>query len=208
MRLRRVLYLGGAFLLLLVKFTIDVIGKNVELEIGGLSLFRDGMTAGAFVLLYLVANSFMAQRDQNPMKKLGLLLVAMLCALLIGIGLATTSVEGFDAKNLALLPLGYGTLFVASLVSLVLGAFAVLTLKLLRDLVLFNRKKGTQRNFLILAVLILATAASTVMMRPLDASVLTSILLVLSIIAALVNSFRLPWIVFLTKREKIIGLVY
>src|SRR5512137_2030775 len=105
MRLRRVLYLGGAFLLILVKFTIDVIGKNVELEIGGLSLFRDGITAGAFVLLYLLANSVMAQRDQNPMKKLGLLLVSMLCAVLVTVALSTMSVEGFDAKNLALLPL-------------------------------------------------------------------------------------------------------
>ncbi len=208
MRLRRVLYLGGAFLLLLVKFTIDVIGKNVELEIGGLSLFRDGTTIGAFVLLYLVANNIMARREQSPMKRLGLLLIAMLCALLVSVGLATMSVDGFDAKNLALLPLDYGTLFVGSLVSLLLGAFAVLTLRLLRDLVLYNRKKGTQRNFLILVVLILAAAASTIMMRPLDTSVLTSILFALAIAAALANSFRLPWIVFLTKREKIIGMVY
>jgi phosphoserine phosphatase RsbU/P len=208
MKLRRVLYLGGAFLLILVKFAIDVIGKNVELEIGGLSLFRDGITAGAFVLLYLLANSIMAQRDQNPMKKLGLLLVAMLCALLVTVGLATMSLGGFDAKNLALLPLDYGTLFVASLASLVLGAFAILTLRLLRDLVLYNRKKGTQRNLLILVALMLATAASTVMMRPLDTNTITTILFILSMAAALVNSFRLPWIVFLTKREKIVGLVY
>jgi serine phosphatase RsbU (regulator of sigma subunit) len=208
MRLRRVLYLGGAFFLFLVKFTIDVIGKNVELEIGGLSLFRDGITVGAFVLLYLLANSLMARRDQNPMRRLGLLLVAVLCALLMSIALTTTSVGGFDAKNLALLPLDYGTLFVSTLLSLILGAFAVLTLRLLRDLVLYNRKKGTQRNFLILGVLILAAAASTVMMRPLDSSVLTTVFFVLSIVLALVNSFRLPWIVFLTKREKIVGLVY
>ena len=208
MRLRRFLFLGGAFLLFLVKFAIDVIGKNVELEIGGLSLFRDGITIGAFVLLYLVANSFMAQRDQNPMKKLGLLLVVMLCALLVSIVLTATSAEGFDAKNLALLPLDYATLFVASLVSMVLGAFAVLTLRLLKDLILYNRKKGTQRNFLILVALILATAASSVTLRPLDSGVLMSIVFVVAIVAALANSFRLPWIVFLTKREKIIGLVY
>ncbi len=208
MRLRRFLFLGGAFLLFLVKFTIDVIGKNVELEIGGLSLFRDGVTIGAFVLLYLVANSFMVARDQNPMKKLGLLLVAMLCALLISIVLTTTSAEGFDAKNLALLPLDYATLFVASLISMVLGAFAVLTLRLLKDLILYNRKKGTQRNFHILVVLILATAASSLTLRPLDSGVLMNIVFVLAIVAAPINSFRLPWIVYLTKREKIIGLVY
>src|SRR5512146_2795559 len=135
MKLRRVLYLGGAFLLILVKFTIDVIGKNVELEIVGLSLFRDGITIGAFVLLYLVANSFLTRREQNPMKRLGLLLVAMICAALLTVAISTMSVEGFDAKNLALLPLDYGTLFVASLVSIVLCSFAVLTLRLLRDLV-------------------------------------------------------------------------
>jgi phosphoserine phosphatase RsbU/P len=208
MRLRRFLFLGGAFLLIIVKFTIDVIGKNVELEIGGLSLFRDGITMGAFVLLYFLTNSIMGRRDQNPMKKLGLLFVAMLCALLLSVALVKMSVDGFDAKNLALLPLDYGTLFVGSLLSLVLGAFAVLTLRVLRDLILYNRKKGTQRNFLILVILMAATAVSTVMMRPLDDSMITGVLFVLAIIAALVNSFRLPWIVFLTKREKIVGLVY
>jgi sigma-B regulation protein RsbU (phosphoserine phosphatase) len=208
MKLRRVLYLGGAVLLVLIKLAIDVIGKNVELEIGGLSLFRDGITAGIFVLLYLVANSILGRREQNPMKKLGILLVAMLCALLLTIALSTTSVGGFDAKNLALLPLDYGTLFVALLLSLILGSFAVLTLRLLRDLVFYNRKKRTRSNFLVLTVLMLTAAASTVMMRPLDDSVLTSILFALSIVLALVNSFRLPWIVYLTKREKIVGLVY
>jgi phosphoserine phosphatase RsbU/P len=208
MRLRRVLYIGGAVFLVLVKTTIDVIGKNVELEIGGLSLFRDGVTTGIFILLFLLANSIIRRREQNPMKKLGILLVAMLCALLVTLALATTSVGGFDAKNLALLPLDYGTLIVALISSFILGSFAVLTLRLLSDLVLYNRKKATRRNFLILVILVLAAAGSTVMMRPLDDSVLTNSLFVLSIVLALVNSFRLPWIVYLTKREKIVGLVY
>ena len=208
MRLRRFLYIIVALFLVLVKFTIDVIGKNVELEIGGVSVMRELIIIGAAVLLYLTVEAAVFPRQQSPIRKLGFLLIAMIAMIVLSVVLGFTSVDGFDVKNLSLLPLSYPTLFIASFLSLLFGLFAVIIVRFLRELILYRRKKGTQRNFTILAVLIIATSGSTIMMKPMDSSVLISILFALTVVFAIVNSFRLPWIVYLTKREKIFSLVY
>ena len=208
MKLRRLFYLGGVFFLVLVKFTIDVVGKNVELEIGGLRVIRELLVVGSFGLLYFLAHTASFWRDQSPIKRLGVLLIAMAASTVVILGLTSAPVGGFDAKNLSLLPLDYPTLFVASLLSLLLGAFALLIVRLMRDLILYNRKGGTERNLVIFFGLVLATSLSTVVLKPLDSNIVTSILFALSLVFALVNSFRLQWIVFLTKREKVFNLVY
>ncbi len=110
-------------------------------------------------------------RERAPVRRLGVLLIVTYGVLIAGLGLGFSSVGGFDHKNFSLLPLDYPTLFVASVSSVILGAFSVLAVRLLRDLVLFQRRKGTQRNFLLLAGAILATAASVLMLRPLEDSV-------------------------------------
>ncbi len=208
MRIRRILYFAGAFFLVLLKFTGDVIGKNVELEISGLNIVRTLSIIGAFVLLFLAVESAFERRDQNPVRKLGILLILMIAIAVAGTVLGNMPVAGFDAKNLSLLPLDYPTIFVSSLLGLAFGVFALLVLRSVRDLVLYQRKKGTVRNFLILMGCILASAGSTLVLKPLDSSVVTSIFTVLAMLFALANSFRLPWILYLTKREKVYTLIF
>jgi serine phosphatase RsbU (regulator of sigma subunit) len=208
MKLRRILYLGGAFFLVLVKFTIDVIGKNVELEIGGLSILRELTVIGTFVLLAIIVDAAASRRESTPVKKLGFVLIALMVTVVAGAGFSALGVAGFDAKNLSLVPLDYPTIFLGSLISIGIGVFSVIVFRLLRDLILINRKPATRRNYLIFAGLVLASAASTIMLRPLDTGLIPTILFVLSIIFAIVNSFRLPWIIYLSKREKIFSLLY
>lgn len=208
MKLRRVLFFGGALLLLLIVFVIDLIRKNVALEAGGVSFARDLMIIGAFVLLYLVLHISTQRRAQSPMKKLGVMLIATLIILLLVIGVGTSINQQFDAKEYALLPLDYGTQFIATILGISLGAYTVLLLLILTDLVLYKRKRSTARNFRIFLVCVAATACSTFFLEPLESSILTGILYGLSIVFALVNSFRLSWIVYLTKKEKIFSLIY
>ncbi len=208
MRIRRILYLAGAFFLVLVKFTADIIGKNAELEISGLGIIRMFSILGAFALLFLAVESIFPRRDQQPVRKLGVLLILMVGIGVLGFVLGTMPVGGFDAKNLSLLPLDYPTIFIASLLGLFFGIWALILLRSLRDLVLYQRKKGTMRNFVILVGLILGAAASTMFLRPLDTRLITGIFTALAVLFALVNSFRLPWILYLTKREKIFALIF
>jgi phosphoserine phosphatase RsbU/P len=208
MKFRRFFYLGGAFVLLLVKFAIDVIRKNVELQAGGLLLLREIAVVGAFLLVFLAIDTFLAARQDNPVRRLGTLLLLTLMVLVGFVLFDRVPVDGFDAKELALIPLDYPTLFVGSLISIVAGVFTLVTLRFLRDLVLVLRKKATKRNFLLFVILMLVTAATVLLARPLDRSTLTDVLFGLTISVAVMNAFRLPWIVYLTKREKIITLTF
>ena len=208
MKLRRFLYAGGIGLLLLIVLIIDVIRKSVDLDIGGIGLLRSGLIVGAFGLLYLLLELVIPLKDQSPVKRMGLTLIGSVAMSIIGMGGSIMLEGGFDSKDYRLLPLGYGSLFTATLVSVAFGLFAVGVLRLLRDLALYKRKRGTQRNLLIFIGLTLATALSTLSLKPLEREIYVSILYGLAVVAAIVNSFRLSWIVYLAKREKMFGLVY
>jgi serine phosphatase RsbU (regulator of sigma subunit) len=208
MKVRRILYLAGAFFLVLVKFTIDLIGKNVELDFGGLPVIREIAAIGAFALVYLLLKATPVRNEISPVRKLGLALVGAGVLLLVCAIYSALDLAGFDSKSLSLVPLDYLTLFLGSLVSLVFGLFGIAVFLLMRDMILMNRKPSVRRNFGVLVGLILATALSTAWLRPLDSRVATGILFGLALIVAIVNSFRLPWIVGLTKKEKIFGLLY
>jgi serine phosphatase RsbU (regulator of sigma subunit) len=128
--------------------------------------------------------------------------------LLFSIGVSSMGLAGYDAKALSLIPLDYATLFVGSLTSLLIGLFALVLFGVLINLVRHGRRKGKQRNAFIHIGLIITVAVSAVPLRPLDSSILTTILFALAILMAVVNSFRLPWIIEMSKREKIFALVY
>lgn len=203
MKFRRIFYVSGAFFLLLVKFAVDVIRKNVELDMGGLLALRELAAAGAFFLLYLTLRPLFAGRNARPVRTLGFLLIFLL-GLLIATGLLSfLPGNGFDAKDLGLTPLDYPSLFLASLLGLFAGIVAMLTFLFLSDLVQASRAQGSRRNFMLMVGCALATGMSSAMVRPLDTSTLTGILYGLTLLFAVVNAFRLPWIVYLTKREKL-----
>jgi sigma-B regulation protein RsbU (phosphoserine phosphatase) len=206
MKLRRVVLLGGAFLLVIFKFALDVVEKNVELGLMGLGLIRELLIIGSLGLLYVVIDVLASRRESTPVRKLGFVLIAMCAMILAALGLSASGVGGFDAKNQALVPLDYPSIFLASLVAIAFGIFSIIVFRLLRDLILINRKPAARRNWLIFSALLLGTSVSCLTTRPLDSSIATSILFALSILFAVMNSFRLPWIVYLTKREKLFSL--
>ena len=206
MKLRRVVLLGGAFLLVIFKFALDVVEKNVELGLMGLGLIRELLIIGSLGLLYVVIDVLASRRESTPVRKLGFVLIAMCAMILAALGLSASGVGGFDTKNQALVPLDYPSIFLASLVAIAFGIFSIIVFRLLRDLILINRKPAARRNWLIFSALLLGTSVSCLTTRPLDSSIATSILFALSILFAVMNSFRLPWIVYLTKREKLFSL--
>lgn len=208
MKLRRILLLGGASILVLVVFTMDVIQKNVELDISGLWVIRNLLIIGAIVLVFLFFELVKPQSAGNAVRKLGVLLIATAVMLIVAL-VATLVVQGgFDSKNYLLIPLGYDTLFLASFISILFGVFSLLAFRLLRDLIMYKRKRGTQRNFLIFAALVAAVSVATIGLKPLEKETVVSILYGLAVVFGIVNAFRLSWIVYLTKREKIFSLVY
>jgi serine phosphatase RsbU (regulator of sigma subunit) len=207
MKFRRVLFVVGAFVLLLLKFSADIFRKNVELQMGGLLALRELAAVGAFVLIYLALRPLFPERASvRPVRWLGIQLISVGVFLVVMLILGFLPGDGFDAKDLGLLPLDYPSLFMASLFGLFAGIFSIVNFQILRDLVLASRTKRGRRNFFIFMLLVLGTAASSALIRPLDSSVVTGVLYGLAVCFALVNAFRLPWIVYLTKREKLLVL--
>jgi serine phosphatase RsbU (regulator of sigma subunit) len=208
MKLRRILYLGVSALLFLLVFVIDVMRKNVDLNISSLNLIRDIFIIGGFVLIYVYLEARKVHLGLTPIKRLGLVMIYSVIVGVLCMAIVLIVDDNFEQKGNALNYLTYGQLFVATFLSLLLGIFSILVFRLVRGLVLFKRKRETERNFLIFVGIMLATAISTLPLEPLDSSTFTNILFGFAVLFAVINSFRLPWIVYLSKREKLFGLIY
>jgi serine phosphatase RsbU (regulator of sigma subunit) len=208
MKLRSILYLLGSFLAFLLVFIIDVIRKNVELNIAGLGTARELLIIGAFVLLYIFLEARKIHHALTPIKRIGLVMIYSVLITLFCLAITTLTEDNFDIKDNVLIPLTYWQLFIATAVSIALGVFVVLVFRIVRGLVLFKAKRETQRNFSIYLGLTFAASASVIPLDALESSVLTNILVGFALLFAVIISFRLPWIVYLTKREKIFGLIY
>ena len=193
--------------LLLVVFIIDIIQRSVDIEIGWITVVRHVLVLIAFALFYFFLESLWG-REQSPAKKLGF---ALVLALVVGVGtvlLSLVTTNNFDIKNYLVIPLDFETVLWANIYGVVIGCTMVLMLLLIRDIIFSKRRKSTRRNFLILLILALITALSTLFSRPLESSIVTSVLLGVTIFTMIFNSFRLSWIVYLSKREKVLSIMY
>ncbi len=206
-KLKKVFLVGASLLCFLAAFIFDVINWSVTIDADWLKIIRDLVVLMGFVLLYFFVES-MWKRGQSPVKKLGF---ALVLTLVVGAGIGLLSFVAsadFDAKNYALYPLQFASIVLANIYGVVLGTTALIVLLLLRDIILAKRKKGTLRNFLIFVGLTLATAISTLGTKPLETGLVTYLLFGCAVASMLMNSFRLSWIVYLTKREKLFSMTY
>jgi sigma-B regulation protein RsbU (phosphoserine phosphatase) len=207
MKFRRLLYGAGAFFLLLIKFTLDVVGKSVELS-GLVLILREVLTIAAFALIALLATGMATRREGGPVRKIGFLLVALLPLAIATTTLAAIPSEGFEAKDFVLRPMDFSSIFIGSLLSVLIGSFAIVTFRLHYDLIVFAGRRGARWNAVIFGTLVLATAGTAFFLRPLETSLANTALFAGGVLAAVPAAFRLPWIVYLTKREKIFALIF
>lgn len=193
--------------LFLVVFIIDIIQRSVERDFEIISYFRHVLIVIAFLIFYFFLESLW-QRQQGPAKKLGFVFVLSFIVGAASLFLSMLPSSGFDVKNYSLNPLGFDVIVLANIFSIVLGSTMIIVFMVIRDIIFLKRRKGTRRNFLILLGLILTTAFSTLLARPLESSITTSFLIGIAVIMMFVNSFRLSWIVYLSRREKVFNIIY
>jgi sigma-B regulation protein RsbU (phosphoserine phosphatase) len=201
-----VLAVAVAGILLLI-FILDVVRRSYEIDIGWILLLRELLIGVAFLILYLLVESVW-RREQKPTKKLGFILVITLFVGVASVLLFIIQPSGYDIKNAELIPLGFDSIIWSNVYGVVLGVMMLILLLTIRDIVFSRRKKGTQRNFIIMVGFLVLTAVLTLTRSSLGTSPITSISQGLLLLAMIFNSFRLSWIVYLTKREKIFSIVY
>jgi sigma-B regulation protein RsbU (phosphoserine phosphatase) len=206
--IKKLLLLSLSALLFLGKFIVDVVVSKLDIEVGFLGVVQVVLAASAFVVLYLYIEKVWRAGDQNVVKKMGFALVLTLVVGIAGLTLYTISTTGFEIKNETALPEGFESIVFANLYAVVFGTTALFILLTIRDIIMSKRRKETKRNFRIFLFVFLAAIAVTLPYRPFESSLAVTLTFTLLILAILLNSFRLSWIVYLTKREKLITMAF
>ena len=206
-RVRRILLVAFPVVVLPLVFIFDVVRSAVDLEISWLSYARDGLVALVFVSMYLNMEDRRKGKKGISTKEIGRLL--MVSVLALGAAGALTFIRSsVPAEGQARFGVTALVILAATLGGTVLGYFAISALLTMKDLVLFKRRKGTRRIFVIFVVLQIATAAVYLpLLSPLG-GVPATLLFSFTILAGVINAFKQNWIVYLSRREKIFSIIY
>ena len=173
-----------------------------------MSLVRDGLLLSALALVFVTVSPLFDRRTNAPVNRIGLLLIVTYVVLILSVFVSLSSASGFERKNFSYLPLDYPSLFLGSVASVLFGLYAVFAFRVFQDLLLYQERKPTRRNFYLLSGAIALTMALALFVRPLEDSTLLTLAVVVSSSLAVMNSFRLPWIVYLRKRDKMLTLIF
>ncbi|MDE3057139.1 MAG: SpoIIE family protein phosphatase [Bacteroidota bacterium] len=211
MKIKKILFVLGSGFLFLVVFIIDAILKNIEGGLDGIFFIRVLLVAAAFVLLYFYVDSKIKSAEggeRSQIQRLGA--VAVWTGILIAsyIIVSILPLNWFESRDLQLYPRDYLTILFSTLLSIVSGLAMIITVRYVKEMLFYRRTRGTKRNFVLLLVVMFCAAASTYNLRPLETSLGKTILFTVAIFFIIVNSFRLSWIAYLSRREKIYALLY
>lgn len=191
MRLRKLLLLTGAIVFSVIAFIINAATKNVDLASSFLQSVRSMSIVLSFASLYGYVQVVKRERTRGIIAGIGAVAVVAGIFLASYLVISFLPLKGFETRDLTLYPRDYQTIFFSSIISIISGIFAIVTLLYIKDLILYKRKKTTMRNFLLLVGSLVIAALSELVNKPLEDSTLSVIFLVTSILLIIVNSFRL-----------------
>jgi phosphoserine phosphatase RsbU/P len=198
----------AAGILFLAVFIIDAVNKNLEIDLGLISQLRHVFVIVAFAGIFLFLQSVMPKRSVNALRLFGIIFITILGFLAVFLILSLVSLNGFEAIETKLVPTDHLTILFASLTSILTGSAGFIFLFIIAQLIYIKRRKGTQRNFVIFLVLLIAASLSTWNLDPLESSRISYILFICAVLTGIANSFKFSWIVYLSKREKLYSIGY
>ncbi|MFA6469788.1 MAG: SpoIIE family protein phosphatase [Bacteroidota bacterium] len=208
MRLRKILLLTGALILSIVVFILNAVTKNVDLDSSFLQHVRTVCILFSFAAIYLYLNIVKKEKQRGIVQGIGAVSIVAGIFLAIYLIISFLPLKGFETRDLTLFPRDYQTIFFSSVFSIVAGIYAIVSLLYIRDLVLYKRKKTTLRNFVILIGSIVTASCSQLLNKPLEESLVSGIFTGIAVLLIVTNSFRLAWIAYLPRKEKIYSLLY
>jgi phosphoserine phosphatase RsbU/P len=206
-RVRKIFYLLTGFGLLLLALIFDVLRKTIDIDIYWINILRDFIIIGGLSSIFLFISMYWKQ-ESVPMKRLTAIMILVFVVLFIALLINNLSAADFEIKGNVLLPNTYGTIFIANATSIVLGIISMIFLLSFKDILFYKRRSYTKRNYQILIISLAAVSLSTISLNPYDSRMAFYILFGFFILAVLLNSFRLTWIVYLSKKEKILTIIY
>lgn len=207
-RVRRIVFLLLVGVSFLGVYVFDVIQQSVRFEISGWNYVREAVIAVAFFLLYLLIHDKRGKRVRGIPKELGrLLITGVILAGVIALA-SFISAGSLASSDSAQLPNAVLLELLSFVVGVPLGMFAIHALLTIQGLILYKRRKGARRNFVIFLFLLFATCLTTLPLLSVELALVASAFTPLAIIMVIINSFKQNWIVSLSRREKIYSIVY
>ncbi|TSA15334.1 GAF domain-containing protein [bacterium] len=206
-RLKKILLLAGALLLLLGVYLIDVVRLAVSLGQGTWLTVREAAVFFSFFFLFLYLQGMRGAKPLTVPKNLGKLLAYSLFVLVLIIIAANARPDwvpegGTQNSGNALATLLF------SLTAVALGLFSIMALLSIRDLVYYKRKKWTKRNFIAYVVCLLVASVAAMPVLRGDGQLFGPLLFAVAVVLIVVNSFKQNWVVYLSRREKMYSIVY
>jgi sigma-B regulation protein RsbU (phosphoserine phosphatase) len=206
-RVRKIFYLVVGFGLLLLALVFDVVSKTIDIDTLWINLLRDLIVIGGFGSLFLFMNLYW-KRESVPLKRLTAVMILAFVVMSLAIFINFISAANFEIKSNILIPNTYATIFIADVVSMVFGLISIIFLLSFRDILFYKRRSYTKRNFLLLVISLIAVSLSTVNLKSYDSRLISYILYGIYILMVLLNSFRLTWVVYLPKKDKVLTILY
>lgn len=208
MRLRKILLIGGVLLFSVSVFIINAATRSIDLENSVILHVRSFLILLSFFLLYVFLQIYKREHPVTIVHNISRAAIFAGVFLFTYLIISLLPLRGFKSEDLKLFPQDYLTIFFSSILSIVAGVFALTTTLYIKDLIFSKRKKTTARNFWIMVGFFLAASLSTLTLKPLEESIISGFLYGLSIVMIVINSFRLAWIAYLPRKEKIYALLY
>ena len=206
-RIKKIVLLAGALLLLVGVYLIDIVRMAVSLGQGGWFTVRELAVFSAFVLLFLYLQGIRGAKQLAVPKNIGKLLAYSIGVLVITIISENARPVWFQTDAEGGSQTALGTLLL-SVTAVILGVFAMMALLTIRDLIYYKRKKWTKRNFIAFVVVLLIANSSVMPLLPSGGMMLGPLLTSVAIILIVVNSFKQNWVVYLSRREKMYSIAY
>jgi serine phosphatase RsbU (regulator of sigma subunit) len=207
-RLKKTIFVVGAFIILIVAYVFDVVRAASGQEFAGVMYIREGALFVAFLLLFLFIHASRTAKAVAVPKNIGRLLAYSFAVVVVVTSIMFIGKSSAEAEDLVQRSRGAVEILLSNIVSVLLGLFSISTLLTIRDLVLYKRKKGTKRNFIAYVVLLVAANATAIALLSGEGRIIVSILFSLTVIMAVVNSFKQNWVVYLSRREKLYSIAY
>jgi serine phosphatase RsbU (regulator of sigma subunit) len=205
-KIKRILLLLLPSVLLPIIYVFDVIRATVEFDVVSLLVIREFIVIISFSSIGFYIEGRRKIFQQKAPKEIGRVLVTFGFVLLAtGLAMLAQPNVFWSRESLSIRQTVFSILS-SSIVSIMLGTASMYMLFIVRDLVLYKKKKTTKRNFIV--YLVLLVFASITPFLPLEGNLLESLFFSLAVVMIVVISFKQNWIVYLSKREKLYSIVY
>jgi phosphoserine phosphatase RsbU/P len=207
-RIKRIALLAIPAILLPVVYAYDVVRAAVEFEISSLGVFRELFVILSFTLIGLYMDVRHKALSRTAPKEIGRVFFGVMLALLL-VGIETVLQPlGFPGRETMSIHRSALSLISSTAIALLFGIISLYLLFIIRDLVLFKRRRTTWRYYLAYLILLITTCTVDLPFFQLEGTLFPTIFFSLAVVLIIVNSFKQNWIVYLSKREKIYSIVY